>query len=133
MALDLIQLQYNTFYLTISAMKFLLLSLILFAIVCCTPRIFYSGETYPPYQPQEIEVFFDENKIIQPYEVIGTLADSGGSGARHEKIQQAMIDRAKAVGADAIVFHDVDVEHSEAGAFMIRKAKAIRYHYPDIR
>lgn len=112
-------------------MRFTLLPLILLMVVGCTPRIFYSGEKYPPYQPHEIEVFFDENKIDQPYEVIGTLADSGASGAKSEKIQQAMIDRAKAVGADAIIFHDVDVAHNEVGAVLIRKAKAIRYHYPD--
>ncbi|MEO0332854.1 MAG: hypothetical protein AAF223_14425, partial [Bacteroidota bacterium] len=64
-------------------MKFLLLSLTMFAIVCCTPRIFYSGETYPP---QEIEVFFDEGKISQPYEIIGTLVNSGGAIASQEKI-----------------------------------------------
>lgn len=112
-------------------MRFILLSFILFVVVGCTPHIFYSGERYPPYQPHEIEVFFDENKIDQPYEIMGTLVDSGRSGAKQEKVQQAMVDRAKAVGADAIVFHDVDVAHSEAGASFIRKAKAIRYHYPD--
>ncbi len=112
-------------------MKFLLLSLTMFAIVCCTPRIFYSGETYPPYTPQEIEVYFDENKISQPYEIIGTLANSGGAIASQEKIQQAMIDRARVAGADAIVFHDIDVEHSEATTALILKAKAVRYQYED--
>ncbi|WKN45230.1 hypothetical protein [Tunicatimonas pelagia] len=94
-------------------------------------RVFYSGETYPPYSPQEIEIFYDENKIDQPYEIIGTLANGGGSLASQEKIQQAMIDRARAVGADAIVFHDIDIEHSEATAALILKAKAVRYQYEE--
>mgnify|MGYP001153885538 CR=1 FL=1 len=112
-------------------MRTALLSLTMLVLVGCTPHIFYSGKTYPPYQPQPIEIYFDENKISQPYEVIGTLANSGGSLASQERIQQAMIDRAKAVGADAIVFHDIDVEHSEASAALILKAKAVRYEYED--
>lgn len=110
-------------------MRFTFSLLLLFIIGGCTPQIFYSGETYPPYQPHDIEVFFDENKISQSYEIMGTLASSSWSQGRQERIQQAMIERARAVGADGIVFHDIDVEHSESGAAMILKAKAVRYNY----
>ena len=100
---------------------------LLIAISGCAPQIFYSGEVYPPYQPNEMAVFYDENQIAQPYQVIGTLADSGGSLASQEKVRRAMIDKAQSVGADAILFHDVDVVHNDTYASMIIKAKAIRY------
>ena len=108
-------------------MKLILYPVLLATIAGCTPHIFYSGETYPPYQPEDVEIYFDERQIDRPYRVIGTLANSGGGLANQEKVQQAMIDKAKAVGADAIVFHDIDVEHSETTASLILKAKAIRY------
>lgn len=72
-------------------------------------------------------VFYDENQINQLYQVIGTLADSGGSLASEAKVRRAMIDKARSVGADAILFHDVDVVHNDAYVSMIIKAKAIRY------
>ena len=103
-------------------------TVLLATVAGCSPRIFYLGETYPPYQPHNIEVYFDEKQINRSYQVMGTLADSGGSLASQEKVQQAMIDKAKAVGADAIVFNDIDVAHTENSSVLILKAKAIRYN-----
>ncbi len=108
-------------------MKMLLSLFLLITVSSCAPQIFYSGEVYPPYQPNEVAVFYDENQIDRSYQVIGTLADSGGSLASQEKVRRAMIGKAQSVGADAILFHDVDVVHNDAYAAMIIKAKAIRY------
>lgn len=106
-------------------MKTLTSLLVLAAIGGCAPRVFYSGETFPPYQAQEVAVFYDENQINQPYQVIGTLANRG-TAINQDRVKQAMVEKAKAVGANAIVFHDLDMTGESAGLLML-KAKAIRY------
>ena len=111
-------------------MKPLLFFLLLTFLSSCAPQIFYSGEAYLPRQPDEVAIFYDETRIPQPYQVIGTLADSGGSLASSGKVRRAMISKAQSVGADAILFHDVDVAHNDTYVSMILKAKAIRYKSP---
>ena len=109
-------------------MKFLLYAAPLALLMNCTPRISYLGESYPPSQQQPIEVFYDEEQITQPYQVIGSLVNEGsGAFVTQEKVQQAIVDEAASVGADAVVFHDVDVEMTDDGQSTILKAKAIRY------
>ena len=94
----------------------------------CAPRILYLGEVYPSAQPHRVEVYFDEGQIAYPYQVIGSLAnEDNGFFVTSQRVQQAMIEEAQAIGADAIVFHDMDVEHTEDAQYVILKAKAIRY------
>ena len=96
-------------------------------LVGCSPRILYLGERYPSSQ-QSVEIFFDESQINRPYQVIGSLVNAGRVGySNHERIQRAIIEEATAVGADAIVFNDIDVEMTSDGGSTILKAKAIRY------
>ncbi len=114
-------------------MKSMLLLILLVASSSCAPQIFYSGAKYLPFQSDEVAIFYDENQIGQPYQIIGTMADSGGSIAGPEKVKRAMVDKAQSVGADAILFHDVDVVHNDAFASMIIKAKAIRYESSENR
>lgn len=107
----------------------LFLSIALLALFAnCTPRISYLGESYPLLSQRPVEVYFDEEQIAQPYQVIGSLVNEGsGAFVTQQKVEQAMIDKAATVGADAIVFHDVDVELTDDGQATILKAKAIRY------
>ena len=104
------------------------MGLIFLMASCITPQILYLGERYPPYQPRPIDIFYDEGQIEQPYQIIGSLVNAGDGGLfRQDRIQEAMITEAEAVGADAIVFYDIDVELTGEGQSAILKAKAIRY------
>ena len=79
------------------------------------------------YDPlQKVEIYYDENQIGRPYQVIGTLANGGGELSQY-RAEQAMLEKAKLMGAEAVVFYDMDVAHSESAALLILKAKAIRY------
>ncbi len=68
-----------------------------------------------------MEVYYDESQVHQPYQVIGTLAN-GGEGLGQYQAKQAIIKKAKLVGAEAVVFYDLDIAES-----LTLKAKAIRY------
>ncbi len=107
-------------------MKTLLSLFLLTALGSCAPRIFYTGELYS-YDPlQKVEVHYSEGRIGRPYQVIGTLVN-GGEGLGQSQVEQAIVEKAKLVGAEAIVFYDLDVAHSESSAILVMKAKAIRY------
>ena len=109
-------------------MKTLLPLFLLSIVSSCAPRIFYSGETFPPYQAQTVDVFYDEDQIGQSYQVIGTLANRG-TAVNQKKVKRAIIEKAQAVGADAIVFHDLDMT-GESAQLVVLKAKAVRYGSP---
>ena len=94
-------------------------------LASCTPRVFYLGGTYPS-SPSAIDVLYDENQIKRPYEVIGSLTSSSTPAAQSH-VQRAMIDQAKAIGADAVVFHDIDIDETDNSRVVVLKAKAVRY------
>ena len=99
-------------------------------LASCTPRVFYLGDTYPTSQ-STIEVFYDEGQIKRPYEIIGSLTSSDGSmwpsQSAQGHVQRAMIDQAKAIGADAVVFHDIEIDKTDDSRVVVLKAKAVRY------
>lgn len=83
-------------------------SLILIGITlllgACAPKINYLGNSYTP--TQQVEIFFDEKDIKGDYRVMGMIDNEGDDFEEDdpEIVQQAMVEKAKAVGADAILF-----------------------------
>lgn len=69
----------------------------------CTPRISYLGESYGP--TSNVDVFYDEGDIQRDYTVMGLIsADTVDRLPQStEKIRDAMIQKAKDQGADAII------------------------------
>lgn len=84
-----------------------LLLIPLIGLISCKPTINYLGSKYPP--TTHVDVYFDENDIERSYKVIGRMKNEGGELelSEPEEIQRAMIEKAKSVGADAILYHGI--------------------------
>ena len=110
----------------------LLFSLLMF-IGACSPTINYLGDSYAP--TQEVDVYFDEPDIKRDYKVMGVMKNEGGEFEMDdpETVKTKMIQKAKSVGADAILFlgiyHD-KVNDSWDGTMTTSKvyeAKLLKY------
>ncbi len=73
-------------------------------IISCSPQINYLGSNYPP--TQDVDIFFDEQDIQKDYKVMGMMKNEGSEMELDdtESVKNAMIKKAKSVGADAILF-----------------------------
>ena len=73
-------------------------------VVSCTPQINYLGSNYAP--TQDVDIFFDERDIDKDYDVMGIMKNEGADLELDdaESVKNAMIKKAKSVGADAILF-----------------------------
>lgn len=73
-------------------------------IISCAPQINYLGSSYPP--TQEVDIFFDEEDIQRDFKVMGMMKNEGAEMELDdaESVKNAMIKKAKSVGADAILF-----------------------------
>jgi len=107
--------------------KLLLFCSIIFLLSSCSPTIHYLGESYP--ETEKIDIFYDENDVNQPFKVIGKIAHDKIVNYELERIKTHMIEKAKARGADGIIFDSfsVDRKNGDEGDRFSVKAKAIRY------
>jgi len=73
-------------------------------MISCSPQINYLGSSYPP--TQEVDIFFDEEDIQKDFKVMGIMKNEGDEMELDdsESVKNAMIKKAKSVGADAILF-----------------------------
>ena len=73
-------------------------------IISCAPQINYLGSNYSP--TQDVDIFFDEQDIQKEYKVMGLMKNEGDDLELDdtESVKNAMIKKAKSVGADAILF-----------------------------
>lgn len=73
-------------------------------VVSCAPQINYLGSNYAP--TQDVDIFFDEQDIEKDYKVMGIMKNEGADLELDdaESVKDAMIKKAKSVGADAILF-----------------------------
>lgn len=98
---------------------------VLFRMAACSIPVYYLGEEFQA--SSSVEVYYSYSDITGPYKVIGKLTHSTSSN-RPERIKEAMIERAKAAGADAIVFTDMDMMRTgESDEGPSVKAELIRY------
>ena len=107
----------------------------IFLTISCSPKINYLGDSYIP--TQNVDMFFDEHDIQKEYKVIGLMKNEAAELEIDdvEKVKQAMIKKAKSVGADAILYigfyserqgHDHDQEIFNE-VKKIYEAKLIKY------
>lgn len=64
-------------------------------------HIDYVGKSYP--QTSRVDLFFSEDEVTQPYELMGKIIATGGDGVSAEKMQDQIMDKAQKKGADAVV------------------------------
>ena len=78
----------------------------LLAIGCA--EVDYVGESFKP--TTNIDLYFSKEDIEKEYTVMGHAIGSGTSDS--DDIQQALIDKAKEKGADAVLITEVDNQNS---------------------
>jgi len=107
--------------------KIILLALAVFLFISCGPTIYYLGEEYG--RTRVVKVFYDEQRIEEPYTVIGRMTNDQKKQYEPEQIKKQMIRKAKKMGADALVFSDLAVDRlqHEREERVVVKAKLIKF------
>ena len=82
----------------------IILSLSFFIIQCA--QVNYVGKTYTP--TSEIDIYYSDHEIEKEYTTIGHATGSGGFMVSNEKIQEKLIQKARAVGADGVIIKEVE-------------------------
>ena len=104
-----------------------------FALLSCTghpfkslPVIHYLGDSYP--SSASIDVFYDMKEVKKEYQVMGRMTNDKFMEYDIELIKRKMMEKAKLVGADAIIFFDLSAEDIERiGDGISVKAQLIKY------
>jgi hypothetical protein len=73
--------------------------LLLFIGACA--HIDYVGKSYP--RTARVDLFFAEEEVTQPYELMGKVIATGGDEVSAEKMQDKIMEKAQEKGADAVV------------------------------
>ena len=80
------------------------LALTLLAAGCA--HLDYVGKTYSP--TQNIDVVYSEHDLREGYTVIGQLIATGDQMVSASKLQDKIVEKAKQVGADAVIIEGMD-------------------------
>jgi len=85
-----------------------LLILMFFFFLCssCGPMVQYLGDSYP--STTNLDVYYDEKDVEKEYKTIGKMTHGNMFDYEVDTIKEKMIQKAKAKGADGIVFMDVE-------------------------
>jgi hypothetical protein len=73
--------------------------LLLLAGACA--HVDYVGKSYPP--TAKVEIFFAEEDVIEPYEIMGRVVATADEIVSAEKMQDQIMEKAQKKGADAVV------------------------------
>ena len=91
-----------------------------------TSIIHYLGNSYTP--TTEVKEYFDEKEITTPHRVIGTMTNDKFLDYSVKFIREEMVRKALEVGADAILYSSVEVEHERKdGDRKEVKAKLLKF------
>jgi hypothetical protein len=88
-------------------MKKLMFSLLIAVVVAsgCT-KIDYVGEEYPP--TAQVEQFFSAGDVTRDYKVMGYIVASAPDIVSAEKMHKKLIEKARKVGADAVIIEGLE-------------------------
>lgn len=70
----------------------------------------YVGKSYAP--TLKVDLFMDESSITRPHEVMGQVSIDGESMVSTDKLQEKMLEEAKARGADAVLIEGYEEIYS---------------------
>lgn len=91
-------------------MKLFYPAIFMLCFSACGTRLNYVGESRTP--TAQVEVFVDANSIKRPYTIMGKgyLIGTSLNKSRYEILQKKAVKKARANGADAVLFSDYLVE-----------------------
>ena len=101
-------------------------SIVLIVLSSCGSHLSYLGNSYT--QTKNVDVFVDASAIKRPYTIIGKgYMEYGFSYSKSsiDKMQQKAIEKAKAKGADAILFQDYYFKENGASVQTVTKADSV--------
>ncbi|HEX7077739.1 MAG TPA: hypothetical protein VF363_04910 [Candidatus Eisenbacteria bacterium] len=75
-------------------------------LVSACAHLDYIGRTYPP--TTRVDLFFSESDVRADYEVMGRVVAHANDIVSAEKLQQKIIEKAQAKGADAVVIEGLE-------------------------
>jgi hypothetical protein len=78
--------------------------LLLLAGACA--HVDYVGKSYQP--TTKVEIFFAEEDVIEPYEIMGRVVATADEIVSAEKMQDQIMEKAQKKGADAVVITGLD-------------------------
>lgn len=81
------------------------LFLVLLIATSCSNKIIYYGRTYQP--TQTVDIFFRESDITEVNEIMGKVTYEVTAKRSSDKVQEKIVNRIKAKGADAILFDEI--------------------------
>jgi len=99
------------------------------ALACCLllsscASVLYLGDTLPA--TTSVQVYYDAKDVKQAYKVIGHLAKSV-SGSDMNPIKQEMLEKAKSIGADGLIFSQITVKPGSSNDAQTINADAIKF------
>jgi uncharacterized protein YbjQ (UPF0145 family) len=84
------------------------------------------GDSYQ--SSDSVEIYYDEKEVKKEYKVMGRMTNDKFMEYDIDLIKRKMIEKAKLVGADAIIFYDLSAEETEkVGDAITVKAQLIKY------
>ena len=89
----------------------------------CSQHISYMGNSYPATKAPDFYV--DEKSINKPYKVIGKGYPDGIGSLAIRTLQKKAIEKAKKMGADAVLVQDYLAQTSVANRSTVHQGKAV--------
>lgn len=92
-------------------MKNILISMsFVLVLLSCSSGVKYLGNKYP--ETQEVKIYFSKADVPKAYEVIGKVYLDVEESTKDEKIQNMILNKAKANGGDAVIMGNLNVVRS---------------------
>lgn len=79
-------------------------------LLSCSSGVKYLGNKYP--ETEMVKIYFSKADVPKAYEVIGKVYLDVEESTKDEKIQNMILNKAKANGGDAVIMGDLNVVRS---------------------
>lgn len=97
---------------------------LLFVLASCA-GVLYLGDTLPA--TTSVKVYYDAKDVKQDYKVIGHLAQTISGTPKMDEIKEKIIEKAKAIGADGVIFLQIIAKPGSSNDAETINADAIRF------
>jgi len=84
----------------------IIVAFIVSAFILGCAKSSYIGKTYTP--TSNVDLYMDAKSITRQYEIMGQISIDGESLVSTDKLQEKMIEEARAKGADAVLVEGLD-------------------------
>ncbi len=97
---------------------------LLFLLSSCA-GVLYLGDTLPA--TTSVNVYYDAKDVKQSYKVIGHLAQTVSGTPNMDAIKEKIIEKAKSIGADGVIFLQINAKPGSSNDAETVNADAIKF------